>query len=365
MQPSGPQFSGTGWDKLTAAIQKSQFVLVGEDHGIAQIPPFVAAVAREFRPAVYVVEIDPYIAQKLQQLVKQPGPATTYLRQYPEALCFYDWTEEFELLRTLRAQQVRLVGLDQVYLTTTAPFYAQLAELVKSQPARAYLLRRAAAYAAQNQAFEKLGNDDWAMDKQTQAAVDSLALVTRNESLAAQQMARAYATSYTIYKTQAHQLRVDLMKRNLLQALQPYQTPTGLAAPKMLFKFGSTHLARGLSNLRRGDYYDVGNLVQNLADVQEQKSLHLYVIGKQGEQAESDNPNLPAKRVRTYTSSENELLKPFLAVVTSPAWSVFDLRPARQAITAGRLQVPENLRRTVLGYDYLIVIPETTASHAM
>jgi hypothetical protein len=44
---------------------------------------------------------------------------------------------------------------------------------------------------------------------------------------------------------------------------------------------------------------------------------------------------------------------------------VFDLRPARRAITASKLQVSEALRRYILGYDYLVVIPETTASKPM
>jgi hypothetical protein len=366
LRVEGSRVGGLGWDKLLAAVQQSQFVLIGEDHGIAQIPLFAAAVAQAFRPAVFVTEVDPYVTQQLTRLVTQPGPATAYLRQYPEALCFYDWAEEFELVRALRAQQVRLIGLDQVFCTTSAPFYAQLAGLVKSKATKAYLQQKAAAYQAQNQAFEKLGNDDFVMLKQPQTAIDSLVLLTKSESPAAQKMAQDYAISYTIYKTQNHQLRVNLMKRNLLQALQPYQTPNGLVAPKILFKFGSTHLARGLSNITRGNFYDVGNLVQNLADTQGQQSLHLYIIGKQGEQAESDNPNFPAKRTAKYSASENALLLPLLNQVTGSDWSVFDLRPVRVALSTGKLQVGNlALQRTIMGYDYLIVIPETTASHAM
>ncbi|RZK94170.1 MAG: hypothetical protein EOO62_30970, partial [Hymenobacter sp.] len=347
---SGSQMGGAGWEKLRADIQKSQFVLVGEDHGIAQIPLFTAAVAREFKPAIFVAEVDPYVAQAVAQLVAQPGPATAYLRRYPEALCFFDWSEEFELVRTLRAQQVQLLGLDQVFITTSAPFYAQLAGLVKGKVAKSYFQRQANKYQAQNQAFEKAGNDDFAMAKQPQSAIDSLGLLTQQEGPAAQKMAHDYALSYTIYQKQAHQLRVNLMKQNLVQALLPYQTATGPAAPKMLFKFGSNHLARGLSQSVKGEFYDIGNVVQNLADIQGQKSLHLYIIGKQGERAESDNPNFPAKRVGTYTVAENPELLPFLSQVAGPAWSAFDLRPLRRALTTSKLQLANpSLERTILG----------------
>ena len=366
---SGAEFSGPGWDKIRAEVQQSQFVLLGEGHGLAQLPRFAAAVAQVLRPALFVAEVDPYVAQRATQLVARPGlaPAAAYLRQYPEALCFYDWAEELELVRTLRAQQTQLVGLDQVFITTAASFYTQLAGLVNNKSAKAYLQRRAAAYEQQTQAFEKLGHDDSVMDQQTPAAVDSLRLLTQGESAAAQRMAQDYAASYQIYTdhkrgANGHQERLNLLKRNLLQTLRPYQTATGLAAPKMLFKFGANHLARGLSPLMKGAYYDLGNLVQNLADAQGQSSLHLYVVGKQGTRAESDNPNFPAKLTVTYTAAENATLQPFLALVTGPAWVAFDLRPARQALTTGQLQVAEKLRRLIQGYDYLMVIPETTGS---
>lgn len=336
---------------------------------MAQIPLFAAAVAQVLKPALFATEVDPYIAQRVTQLVAQPGlaPAAAYLRQYPEALCFYDWAEELELVRSLRAQQTQVLGLDQVYGSTAAPFYAQLAGLVKNKQAKAYLQRRAVVYEQQAQAFEKLGNDDWVMDKQAPSTVDSLLLLTKGESPAAQKMALDYVASYRIYQAHqrnanGHQERLNLLKSNLLQTLRPYQTPTGLAAPKMLFKFGSNHLARGLSPLMKGEYYDLGNLVQNLADVQGQKSLHLFVIGKQGMRAEADNLNFPAKHAVTYSAAENAALLPFLVQVIGSAWAAFDLRPARRALTTGQLHVAEKLRRIIQGYDYLVVIPETSAS---
>ena len=361
---NGTQFGGAGWDKLRDAVQKSQFVLLGEDHGIAQVPQFAAAIAQVLKPTIFVAEVDPYVAQAATRLAAQPGPPTAYLRRYPEALCFLDLAEEFELVRTLRAQQVQLVGIDQVFCTTSAPFYAQLAELVKNAATKTYLQRRAQAFETQNQRYEKLGQDDYVMLTQPQSAVDSLLLITKKESPAARKMAQDYATSYAIYKTQAHQTRVNLMKQNLLQALRPYQTTTGLAAPKMLFKFGSNHLARGLSQSVKGEFYDVGNLVQNLADAAGQRSLHLYVIGKQGQQAESDNPYFPARRVGEY-AIENAGLQVFAAQATGPEWVAFDLRPIRRAITTGKLQVNQFMQRSILGYDYLIVIPETKASRAL
>ncbi|AMR29292.1 hypothetical protein A0257_20780 [Hymenobacter psoromatis] len=371
LTPQGSQFSGPGWDKLRASIQKSQFVLLGEDHGTAQIPQFAAAVAREFRPAVFVAEVDPYVAQTLTQLAAQPGLPTAYARQYPQALCFYDWREEFELIRSLRAQQVRLVGLDQVFLANAAPTYARLASEVKSKTAKAYFQRRATAFQARDQANERLGKKDYILASQPAAALDSLRTLTQGESPAVRQLVQDYAASYAIYQSQfkgtgGHQERLNLMRRHLLQEFQRYQPATTQPVSKMLFKFGDAHLARGLSPITGDDFYDVGNLAQDLAQAQDQTSLHLYVAGRQGSAAISLNPTFPDKIARTYAATDKPKLQLFFAQMSSPAWSVFDLRPARRALTAGTLHLASpGLQRIIQGYDYLVVIPETTASHPM
>jgi hypothetical protein len=367
----GTQFSGAGWERLRTDVLKSQFVLLGEDHGMAQIPLFAAAVARELKPKLYVGEVDPTTAQELTRLTAQPGLPTTYLRQYPMALCFGAMAEEFDLLRALRQQGTQLLGIDQVFAANAAPFYQQLAEQVKSPAARTYLKQRAATYQAQDLANERAGGQNLAMLHQSAASVDSLLAMTKAESPAVRQQAQDYAASYHIYTDTTgdnHQRRVNLMKRNLTLALRPYQTATGSAAPKMLFKLGGHHLGRGVSTLRFGAFYDVGNLVQNIADVQDQASLHILIVGKQGRKTSGLNPLFPDKNVTAYTDADygptKEIpIKPFTDQVSGSAWSVFDLRPLRKAITAGKLQVAvPALQRLLLGYDYLVIIPETTAS---
>lgn len=370
LQASGTQFSGSGWEKLRADVLKSQFVLLGEDHGTAQIPLFAAAVARELQPTLYALEVDPCVATTLRQLATQPSQPTAYLKQYPGALCFSSLAEEFTLVRTLHAQQTRAIGLDQIFIINAAPFYQQLAAQAKGSAARAYLHQRAAAYHAQEQANLRQGSKTFVLLQQTPAAIDSLLTITKKESSAVQKMAQDYADSYRIYTTGGHQDRLNLMKRNLLQELRPYQTASGLQAPKMLFKFGAQHLARGGSPITGGEFYDLGNLVQNLADVQAQQSLHILVLGKQGTKIASLGGLLSAdQKADAYTSSIYEgtagfPVKLFMDQVSEPAWSAFDLRPMRTAFAKGTLQLPNRqLERIITGYDYLVVIPETTASH--
>ncbi|TGE04229.1 hypothetical protein [Hymenobacter fodinae] len=360
------QFSGAGWQKLQQDIQQSQLVLVGEDHGMAQIPVFTTAVAQVLKPAVYVAEIDKYQAQKLNQLATQPGLPTAVERQHPMGLSFYSWAEEFELARYLRTQKVPIVGIDQVSIVSPGSFFAELAGKVKSKAAKATLLDRAAAYQAQDRQAMVKGTNTYSI-YQRPSALDSLQALTRTESPEVQQMVRDFRASSEIYQLNAtnglksHQTRINLMKRNLVQALEAYQKP-GQPLPKTLFKFGAVHVSRGVSLL--GGVYDMGNLALNLADVHDQKSLHIFIIGKQGTQVGGFNPDDFSKNVKQYDNLDNTALKPFMAQTAAGAWQVFDLRPLRRALINDKLKVSsQELATVLLGYDYVVIIPETTASH--
>jgi hypothetical protein len=367
LTPANGQFSGAGWDKLQQDIRQSQLVLVGEDHGMAQIPVFTTAVAQVLKPAVYVAEIDKYQAQKLNQLAAQPGLPTAFERQHPMGLSFYSWAEEFELACSLRAQNVPIVGIDQVSIVSPGSFFIDLAGKVKSKANRAALLSRATAYQAQDRQAMVQGSNTYSI-YQRPSALDSLQALTRNESPEVQQMVRDFRASSEIYQLNAtsglksHQTRINLMKRNLLQELQAYQKP-GQPLPKTLFKFGAMHVSRGMSLL--GGVYDMGNLALNLADVHDQKSLHIFIIGKQGTQVGSFNPDDFSKNVKQYDNRDNSALKPFMAqTAAGTAWQVFDLRPLRRALVNDKLKVSsQELATILLGYDYVVIIPETTASH--
>ncbi|TGD80519.1 hypothetical protein [Hymenobacter wooponensis] len=361
------QFSGTGWEKLQQDIRQSQLVLVGEDHGMAQIPVFTTAVAQVLKPAVYVAEIDKYQAQKVNQLAAQPGLPTAFERQHPMGLSFYSWAEEFELARYLRTQKVPVMGIDQVSLVSTGTFFADLAGKVKNKSAKAYLANQATAYQAQDRLAMVQGTNTYSI-YQRPSALDSLQALVSKESPEVQQMVRDFRASSEIYQLNAtsglksHQTRINLMKRNLLQGLEAYQKP-GQPLPKMLFKFGGIHVSRGVSLL--GGVYDMGNMALNLADVHDQKSLHIFIIGKQGTKVGGFNPDDFSKNIKQYTNNDEAALQPFMAQ-TAPgtAWQVFDLRPLRRALINDKLKVSsQELATVLLGYDYVIIIPKTTASH--
>lgn len=365
---TGSQCSGPGWEKLQQDIRKSALVLIGEDHGMAQIPAFTQAVAQVLQPKVYVAEIDKYQARDLTRLTAQPGLPTAFAQQYPMSLSFYSWAEEFELARALRAQNTTLVGVEQLGFASTGRTLALMADQVKSKSTRAFLQQQATAIQAHDRAA--LIAADYGkitINGVRSTLLDSLRKMTSTEPAAVRQMLQDLEASANIFRINAsgkpggHQTRINLMKRNMLTELQPYQQ-TGQPLPPMLFKFGAYHVGRGRSIW--GDIYDVGNLAVNLADAHDQKTLHIFVMGKQGTKVTGQNPVDFSKNATSYSAADEAMLKPFMAATpTGSAWQVFDVRPLRRAMLYKGMPVADQeLQATILGYDYIVIIPETTAS---
>ena len=361
----GAQLSGPGWDKLQASIAKSQFVLVGEDHGTAQIPQFTQAVARELQPAAFVTEIDRYQASNLTRLTAAPGFPTAYMKATPGALSFFSWGEEYELAQQLRAQKAQIIGIEQVGLFTLGRFFEQLAGQVKSKTTRAYLEQRGAAYQRHDNSQFRTEGQGYSMLVQQQSAPDSLVAMTKSESPEVRRMVQEYLLSYLIYKDKvpdlrSHQARINLMKRNLLEALRPLAPQPGQPLPKLLFKFGANHMARGISPWMGNT--DVGNLALNLADAQDARSLHLLVMGREGKQVNGFNFDNPSKSVKAYKLDGAEF-QPFVDLAPGTDWRVFDLRPARRALLNGKLMLTnQTLANLLIGYDYFVLASATTAS---
>jgi hypothetical protein len=82
-------FSGAGWDSLKAEISKAQIVLIGEQHGEAEIPIFTMKVAEIFKPKALVVEIDPYTAAQLTKTSLDTASYSRYFKQHPYDFAFF------------------------------------------------------------------------------------------------------------------------------------------------------------------------------------------------------------------------------------------------------------------------------------
>ncbi|MEL7221906.1 MAG: hypothetical protein AAGJ93_11345, partial [Bacteroidota bacterium] len=187
------KITGPGAGFLEDIAQKSPFFLIGEDHGLAEMPLFTAAVLKAFRPFGYkylATETGPYTAAYLEQLAGQDGWMETYasfLKEYPWSIPFYGWEEECRMLDALLVDNENegplLWGLDQEFAAGYRLNFLQLVDQAEAPESKAlakrYYDRAISAYEA---SFGK-GNPQAALMMQLQASdFDSLKQVFAQES---------------------------------------------------------------------------------------------------------------------------------------------------------------------------------------
>ncbi|PZR27612.1 MAG: hypothetical protein DI538_25530 [Azospira oryzae] len=158
--------------------------------------------------------------------------------------------------------------------------------------------------------------------------------------------------SSKIYKSQSHELRIQLMKHQLMEVYPSWQ------GKRNLFKYGANHLAKGESFL---ELFDIGNLVNNLDHANYKRSLHIMILGSSGTQA-SPFEGFPKEEIDP-NSSMLKTLNPIIKTVDGQAWHCYDLGPLKKELDSGRLNVNDvQLQRVIKGYDLLVIIPKVTGS---
>ena len=123
------KLSGPALPVLQSALSGAQFVLIGEDHGISQIPQFAGAVCEMVGPQGFhtlAVEAGPLAARELRPWIERDdGPAqlVEFEKKYPETIAFYNFQEEYDSLRhcarSAQGGKFQLWGLDHELMGDT------------------------------------------------------------------------------------------------------------------------------------------------------------------------------------------------------------------------------------------------------
>jgi hypothetical protein len=347
-------FDGLGWQNILDKAKSSGDVLIGEDHFTNEIPFFVSALAKQVKFDNFIAEIDPYAAKLMQTKLSTLSAAAlkNYVHTYGNTFSFYALEPELQLLKQLVDDHTQLYGTDQILLVADRLICNELMQTTKNPRAKVlYQLIRDQSKVH----FDRFLNDQskpfYMLTPDFEKNVSELAKLKL--SVREQKIIADLKLTAKIYKTGSHHLRIQLMKNQLMAQYQK------LKGKKNLYKFGANHMAKGESVMHV--IYDIGNLVNNLADGRYQNSFHLMVIGKSGEQA-SPFQGFPAEKIDANTGMLKSL-SPFFKLVNDKEWQVFDLRPLNEAIEEKKLSITDpRLLRIIKGFDMLVVIPELTAA---
>lgn len=365
------RLEGEGAETLRAAMRATPYVLIGEDHGLREIPAFSSAVFRELAARGtrdLVVEVGPEAGRRLTAALGARDPEATvrtWLRRYPFSLAFYDLQQELAFLREARSAagpSLRVVGVDQELMGAGGMLLESIARKDAALPA--LLAQEQAAYAKAAASGNPL--DLFLMT----GPADALAALRDRLAAAKQPRDAAQVTAlldsreiYALNGTSgfiSNLTRAGLMKRNYVAQLTPAQRA---APPPTLYKFGALHVMKALNTLQSRE---IGNYVAEIADGLGTPSLHVLIVAARGQQrrfAGVGKPFIvaPVDQVGPGVSDFPYAKPMFEKALGAEGWSLFDFRALRRW-SLRRTDLDPWLVRLLFGFDLAVVIPEGTPS---
>lgn len=370
------RLTGPGARVLLDGGRESQFFLIGEEHGVAQVPQFAAALFRELGPAGYryfAIETGDVLATALNRAVAADTTGAAqlaFMRTNWPAVPFYFWREDAAMLREVvraagRRQDV-LWGLDYDVL---ADRYAlrRLRQLAPNADARGVVdgviagadsaLARALAERNPGRLFMWGGPTDvYAVLRAAyRPARDSEA----DRIIALMEETRAINglfLSGQVYESNLRRARLN--KRSFRRYYEAARSDDG-REPRVMMKFGASHMMRGRGTF---DVFDVGNMASEIAEANGSRSFGVLVLGGAGSRRAQIDPREMKSFETGPDYGSRPWARPFLAAADTASWTAFDLRPLRARVR-GLGALPEGMRDLLFAFDAVVILSGSTPQH--
>lgn len=372
----GGKFTGSGASVLEKALAESQFVLIGEEHGTEQVPAFASAVCNVVGPLGFhtmAIEAGPRAVAAIQPWIGSTNSReqlAQFEKKFPDTIAFFNLQPELDLLSHCAAVAqggtFQVWGLDQEFMGASGYLLTSILETHPGKRATAESERLLAKNEEARASAGKSGNPGelFMMSASDSELAGLRELLKKEGDAAAQALLAELMESREIYYKNAtagaesNRQRALLMKRNFVRNYQATARAEG-AVPKILMKFGDWHLYKGFNPLLNND---IGNTMAELADGMGLKSLHIAILAVKGTRLRFAGIGRPyqSETFRMLDDKDYKFLQPMADHLEPDGWTMFDLRGIRKAAYSGALD--RDMERLVLGYDLLILIPDSTAS---
>lgn len=375
------RLAGSGARALGNAAAGAHFVLLGEDHGTSEIAAFADAFFTSLVSMGYrtiAVETGPVVTERLSKWIAAPDGRAQYAafeKSHGGTTAFYGWQREFAFLQHAeRATRgtLRLWGLDQELMGSSKYLLESMLEQHPGARSTALIRQMLREDEADYRNAARSGDPTAMFVMQVDPTkLSALAASLRSDGNSrANALARALIQTRDIYVNCCNDLaarsnrdRALLMKQTLAAYLRASGAPA--TPPKIFFKFGEEHLYRGINPLRN---LDLGNFVAELGDGLGLRDLHVLALGTSGRQSRFEGIGKPwDSSAYALDDADHErfaFLAPFVANMTPGGWTLYDLRPLRIHFSQAGI-ADAGYERLVFGYDFLLLVPQTTADPAI
>ena len=369
----GKTFSGPAWEQLVAEAADAQFFLVGEEHGIAENPKLVGQLFNELSGHGYstlAIEISPTMAELLDAALADGGldGLRELFAQPGGEPAFFGMQEEAEMLVSVRAS----MPADQQVLWGTDYEVAgdrQLISLLQKadKPAAAVAaLATVAEASAQSWAqYDETGSPEFifsfAGDPQLVRAVrdawpnpDSRSAVILNTLEKTLSVNRLWMQGNA---WESNNARAHLQRENFLRYWRA-ERERG-EAPKVVAKYGASHIVRGLSPTA---VFDLGTLLPEIAELEGGSSLSLMVMPGAESMIAGLNPTNWSYEPRPAGGGYIKGIKPLMDAAFDDKYTLIDLRALRPVAGMTRGELGDEVFRVVHGFDMLLILSGSTPS---
>jgi len=361
------RLSGPGAAFLKARAEEAQFVLLGEEHGVATIADTVRMLFADLNPLGYrrlAIEVDPWMAAKLETTLRGGGvnALTAFLSREDTKLSlpFYNWSSEAALaaavVRANGDATPALWGLDQLFIGAAGLLLGDVATQSSNPEARTLALALAAQAKGR---LEFLGQVDLAELQKLRALLsdekDRVPAQIVDDMILSARIYQPFVTGKGLSAYAANLERETLMKRLFLARVQEAEARDG-KAPKVLFKFGANHMMRGLSTTH---VPSLGSFVADFALARRGTTFSVLLLCGPGTKAGDFQGNEGDCEFSVPTAFPD-----LVAHVDAKHPTLFDLRvwkdkPKRWA------HLSPDVREMVWAYDSILFVPNGKPAKAL
>ncbi len=349
------QLRGPGFDRIVQEAADAQFVMIGESHNLKDIPLFTAhlfeTLAERHGYGHLVLENGSYAMEQYNApaVRDEVDAAFELANRYPNALQFRT-DQEIEMIA--RAGSASPASYDPVWGVDNAWGVLHLLEaLVAEAPgAEARTTAEGLAERARRHEAHRPSDDHprFITDVLREADLARLEAAYRDAGRAAARLLDVLRTGFEIYAARtsrpaiyrANDRRERLMRSQFMEHYRAAEA-AGEEPPKAVLKFGQWHALSGMLNW--GDVVPFGTLVREFARSRGSDMLSIWT-------------GLVNEPGHVWTLMDFPDYVPLGSAGSIDRWWVVDLREIRPYAASGAVELNDELRKVVFGFDLALLI---------
>ena len=372
---NGP--TGRGWDWLVQEARDARFTLIGEEHGVAETARLSAALFTALRGSGYsrmAIELSPIIAQDVEAVARRNGfQGIVDFLTAPGTFTFYNLREEAQFLADVikaapRNERV-LWGLDREIFSDRY-LISRLEAKVPSRARDAFTRLKQASVNAWARNEQTRNPDDMFLLAEDPALVSAVRTAWPDPDHESDAIMRTLEESLAIETAERTggawpylQRRTKWNRDNLAGLLRAEQGRK--VAPKILMKFGYSHMIRGANYV---NVFDLGAMADEVAALTGERAFHIIVLpgpgSRQAVLGQGGFGSVATDDFDDFKAGDQRLTR-VLSNANATGHEVIDLRALRPRAMRGLEGWNSDLVRTIHGYDAAVIWKGAHASSSL